>query len=199
MIINTITKQGERSLEINSYFLNSKRTIFLRGEIKEENAMDIVQQLLYLDSVDSEDVVMYINSPGGSVAAGLAIYDTIKNMKCDVMTIGCGTTASMGALILSSGTKGKRYAYKHCEVMIHQIIGGAYGQATDVEIAVHNIQRVKKTVNGILAENTEHTIEEIGKDTERDYHMSAVEAKEYGLIDWIMRLEKSVDKSVFLL
>jgi len=173
-------------MEINSYFLNNGRTVFLRGEITAENAMDLVQQLLYLDSSGSEDIIMYINSPGGSVAAGLAIYDTIKNIKCDVKTIGCGMTASMGALILSSGTKGKRYSYKHCEVMIHQVIGGAYGQATDVEIAVHNIQRVKKAVNSILAENTGHTIEEIGKDTERDYHMSAEEAKAYGLIDGIV-------------
>jgi ATP-dependent Clp protease protease subunit len=126
---------------------------------------------------------MYINSPGGSVTAGLAVYDTIKNMKCGVVTIGCGMAASMGAFILSSGTKGKRYAYKHCEVMIHQIIGGAYGQATDVEIAVKNIQKIKKEINEILAETTGHTIDEIAKDTERDYHMNAQEAKEYGLID----------------
>ena len=185
-IVNTITKHGEKNQDINSYFLNNKRTVFLKGEVTDESAMDIILQLFYLDSVSSEDVILYINSPGGSVTAGFAIYDTIKNMKCDVVTVGVGMAASMGALILSSGTKGKRYSYRHCNILLHQIIGGAYGQATDVEIAFHNIQKRKKTVNEILAENTGHSIAEIVKDTDRDNHMSAEEAKEYGLIDGII-------------
>jgi ATP-dependent Clp protease protease subunit len=185
-IINTITKQGERSQDITSYFLNNKRTVFLRGEITDESAMDIVQQLMYLDSAGSEDIIMYINSPGGSVTAGFAVYDTMKNMKCDVMTVGCGMTASMGAFILSSGTKGKRYAQKHCGVMLHQVIGGAYGQASDVEIAVQNIKRIKTSINEILAENTRRSIDEISKDTDRDYHMTAEEAQAYGLVDGII-------------
>jgi ATP-dependent Clp protease protease subunit len=185
-VINNITKQGEKSQDIVSYFLNNTRTIFLRGEITDESAMDIVQQLLYLDSAGPEDVLMYINSPGGSVTAGFAIYDTMKNMKCSVVTIGCGMTASMGAFILSSGTKGKRYAQKHCGIMLHQVIGGAYGQASDVEIAVQNIKRIKTSINEILAENTGRSIDDIIRDTDRDYHMSANEAKEYGLIDDII-------------
>ena len=183
--VNTTTKQGERSQDILSYFLNNRRTVFLEGEIKDENAMDIVQQLVYLDSAGTDDVVMYINSPGGSVAAGFAVYDTMKAMKCDVVTIGCGMAASMGAVILSSGTKGKRYAQKHCGIMLHQVIGGAYGQASDVEIAVQNIKKVKTAINEILAENTGHSLEEIARDTDRDYHMSAEEAKAYGLIDGV--------------
>ena len=184
--INSVTKLGDRTQDIDSYFLNSRKTIFLKGEINDDSAMDTIMELLYLDSTCPEDIVIYINSPGGSVTAGLAIYDTIKHLKCDVVTIGCGMTASMGALLLSSGTKNKRCAYKHCSIMIHQILGGAFGQATEMEIALSNIVRMKKTINEILAENTGHTIEKIAKDTDRDYHMTADEAKDYGLIDNII-------------
>lgn len=177
------SSSGERSVDIFSRLL-SDRIIVLSDEVNDTTASLVVAQLLFLEGQDSEkDINLYINSPGGSVSAGLAIYDTMQYIKCDVSTICMGMAASMGAFLLSSGAKGKRIALPNSEVMIHQPLGGAQGQATEIEIAANHILRTKQKLNSILAANTGKSIEEIAKDTERDNWLSAEEALEYGLVD----------------
>ena len=180
------TSRGERSYDIYSRLLK-ERIIFLGEEVNDVSASIVVAQLLFLEAEDpGKDISLYINSPGGSVSAGFAIYDTMKYIKCDVSTICIGMAASMGAFLLSGGAKGKRFALPNAEIMIHQPSGGARGQATEIQIVAENILKTKKKLNSILAANTGKTIEEIARDTERDNYMSAQEAKEYGLIDEII-------------
>ena len=180
------TSRGERSYDIYSRLLKD-RIIFLGEEVNETTASLVVAQLLYLESEDSsKDISLYINSPGGSVTAGMAIYDTMKYIKCDVSTICIGMAASMGAFLLSGGTKGKRYALPNAEIMIHQPLGGAQGQATEIEIAAQHILKTKKKLNQMIADNCGKSIEEVEKDTDRDNWMSAEEAVAYGLIDKIV-------------
>ncbi len=180
------TSRGERSYDIYSRLLND-RIVVLSDEVNDATASLVVAQLLFLESQDSEkDISFYINSPGGSVTAGMAIYDTMQYIKCDVSTICMGLAASMGAFLLSSGTKGKRYCLPNSEVMIHQPSGGAKGQATDIKIVADHILRTKEKLNKILAENTGKDISVIAEDTERDNFMTAEEALEYGLVDKIL-------------
>ncbi len=182
---------GERSYDIYSRLLED-RIIFLTGEIDDNTANIVIAQLIYLEGKNPDkDIFFYINSPGGSVSAGMAIYDTMKYIKCDVSTICIGLAASMGAFLLSSGTKGKRFALPNSEIMIHQPLGGAQGQASDIEIQAKHIKNIKNKLNKILSENTGKTIKEIEKDTDRDNFMSAEEAKEYGLIDEIFVTRKT--------
>ena len=162
------------------------RIIILSGEINDNVASIVVSELLYLDSLGHEDIYLYINSPGGSVTSGFAIYDTMNFIKSDVRTIVVGMAASMGAFLLSSGTKGKRFALKNAEVMIHQVLGGAQGQATDIKIAAEHILKIKKKLNSILATNTGQPINKVIKDCERDNYMSSEEALKYGLVDEII-------------
>ena len=177
------TSRGERSYDIYSRLLND-RIIFLGEEVTDVSANLIVAQLLFLESEDpGKDIHMYINSPGGSVTAGLAIYDTMQYIKCDVSTICIGMAASMGAFLLAGGTKGKRMALPNSEIMIHQPSGGAQGQATEIKIVAEQILKTKRKLNEILAANTGKPLEQIEIDTERDNYMSAEEAKAYGLID----------------
>ena len=177
------TSRGERSYDIYSRLLKD-RIIFLSEEIDDHIASLVVAQLLFLEAEDPDkDICIYINSPGGSVTAGMAIYDTMQYIKCDVSTICVGLAASMGAFLLAGGTKGKRYALPNAEVMIHQPSGGAKGQATEIQIAAENILKTKKKLNEILAANTGKPYDVVAADTERDYYMSAEEAKAYGLID----------------
>ena len=179
------TSKGERSYDIFSRLLND-RIIFLSDEVNDTTASLVVAQLLFLEAQDPDkDISFYINSPGGSVTAGMAIYDTMKFIKCDVSTICIGMAASMGAFLLSSGTKGKRIALPNSEIMIHQPLGGAKGQATDIKIQAELILRTRDNLNRILAENTGKSIEEIARDTERDNFMTSKQALEYGLIDKI--------------
>ena len=178
--------QGERSYDIYSRLLKD-RIIFLSGEINTEMANAIIAQLLFLNAQDKEkDITMYINSPGGQVTAGLGIYDTMNHISCDVATVCIGMAASMGAFLLSSGTKGKRYALPNAEIMIHQPLGGARGQATDIQIVAENILKIKKKLATILAENTGQEYDKIIEDTERDNYLDAYEAKEYGLVDSVL-------------
>ncbi len=180
------TNRGERQFDIFSRLLND-RIVVLSDEVNDATASLVVAQLLFLESQDAEkDISFYINSPGGSVSAGLAIYDTMQYIKCDVSTICMGMAASMGAFLLSSGAKGKRFALPNSEIMIHQPSGGAQGQATEIEIVAKHILRTKEKLNRILAENTSKPIEQIAIDTERDNFMSAKEALEYGLVDRIL-------------
>ena len=180
------TSRGERSYDIYSRLLK-ERIIFLGEEVNDTTASLVVAQLLFLESEDpNKDIHLYINSPGGMVSAGFAIYDTMKYVKCDVSTICIGMAASMGAFLLAGGTKGKRFALPNSEIMIHQPSGGAKGQATEIEIVAENILKTKKKLNQILSENTGKPIEVIEKDTDRDNYMSAEEALEYGLIDKIV-------------
>lgn len=176
---------GERSYDIFSKLLKN-RIIILSGTINDELANTVVAELLYLDSLNHEDISLYINSPGGSVTAGFAIYDTMNLIKSDVSTICMGIAASMAAFLLSSGAKGKRYALKNSEVMIHQPLGGAEGQATEIKIAAEHILKTKKKLNKILASNTNQELSKIEQDTERDYFLEAVDAKVYGLIDKVL-------------
>lgn len=163
------------------------RIIFLNGEIDDDLANSVIAQLLLLESEDKKkDITIYINSPGGVVTAGLAIYDTINHIKCDVSTVCIGQAASMAAVLLSSGTKGKRFALTHSRVMIHQILGGARGQLSDMEINLKEMQKLSKDLNNILSKNTNQTVKKIEKDTNRDYYMSSSEAKEYGIIDKVI-------------
>ena len=179
--------RGERSYNIYSRLLKD-RIIFLGEEINDAVASTVVAQLLFLESEDpGKDIHMYINSPGGSVTAGMAIYDTMNYVKCDVSTTCIGMAASMGAFLLSSGAKGKRYALPNAEVMIHQPLGGAQGQATEIQIAAEHILKTKKKLNQILADNAGKPVEEVEKDTDRDNWLSADEAKEYGLIDEVIK------------
>ena len=178
--------RGERSYDIYSRLLK-ERIIFLGEEVNDVTAGLVVSQLLFLESEDPDkDINLYINSPGGSVTAGMAIYDTMQYVKCDVSTMCMGMAASMGAFLLSGGTKGKRLALPNAEIMIHQPSGGAQGQATEIEIAAEHILRTKKKLNTILSENTGQPYETIVKDTERDNWLTAQEALEYGLIDKVM-------------
>lgn len=180
------TSRGERSYDIYSRLLKD-RIIFLGEEVNDVSANLIVAQLLFLEAEDpSKDIQLYINSPGGSVTAGMAIYDTMQYIKCDVSTVCIGMAASMGAFLLSGGAKGKRFALPNAEIMIHQPLGGAQGQATEIQIAAEHILRTRKTLNSILAANTGKPLEVIQTDTERDNFMSAAEAKEYGLIDEVI-------------
>ena len=177
------TSRGERSYDIYSRLLK-ERIIFLGEEVNETTASLVVAQLLFLESEDStKDISLYINSPGGSVTAGMAIYDTMQYIKCDVSTICIGMAASMGAFLLAGGAKGKRYALPNSEIMIHQPLGGAQGQATDIKIAAEHILRTREKLNKILAENTGKPIEQIALDTERDNWLSAQEAMDYGIVD----------------
>ena len=180
------TNRGERSYDIFSRLLND-RIIVLSDEVNDTTASLIVAQLRYLEGQDPEkDISLYINSPGGSVTAGMAIYDTMQYIKCDVSTICMGLAASMGAFLLSSGAKGKRYALPNSEIMIHQPLGGARGQATDIKIVADQIIKTKERLNRILAENTGRSIEEIARDTDRDNYLTAQEACEYGLVDKVI-------------
>ena len=181
------TGHGERSFDIFSRLLND-RIIFLSDEVNDTTASLVVAQMLFLEAQDPDkDISFYINSPGGSVTAGMAIYDTMNYIKCDVSTICIGMAASMGAFLLSSGTKGKRIALPNSEIMIHQPLGGARGQATDIKIQADLILRTRENLNKILAENTGRSIEEIARDTERDNYMTAEEALKYGLVDKIFK------------
>ncbi len=180
------TNRGERSYDIYSRLLND-RIIFLADEVNDVTASLVVAQLLYLEAQDPDrDISLYINSPGGSVTAGMAIYDTMNYIKCDVSTICIGMAASMGAFLLSSGAKGKRFALPNSEIMIHQPLGGAQGQASDIKIHADHILKTRDTLNSILAANTGKPIEVIAADTERDNFMSAAAAVEYGLIDKVV-------------
>lgn len=180
------TSRGERSYDIYSRLLND-RIIFLADEVNDVTASLVVAQMLYLEVEDPDkDIALYINSPGGSVTAGMAIYDTMNYIKCDVSTICIGMAASMGAFLLSSGAKGKRFALTNSEIMIHQPLGGMQGQATDIKIHADHILRTRDTLNSILAKNTGKPIDVIAKDTDRDNFMSAEEAMNYGLIDKVI-------------
>ena len=183
------TASGERSYGLYSRLLDD-RIIFLSGEIDDAVANTVVAQLIYLEGKEpGKDISLYINSPGGSVSAGMAIYDTMNYIKCDVSTICIGLAASMGAFLLSSGAKGKRFALPNSEIMIHQPLGGAQGQASDIIIAAKHIEHTRKTLNTILARNTGKTVQQIAKDTDRDYTMTAQEAQQYGLIDHVLAPE----------
>ena len=188
MLIPMVVDQNgasERSYDIYSRLLED-RIVFLNGEIDNNVANIIVAQLIYLEGKNpNKDIFLYINSPGGSVSAGMAIYDTMKYIKCDVSTICIGLAASMGAFLLAGGTKGKIFSLPNSEIMIHQPLGGAQGQASDIQIQANHIQKIKNNINRILSENTGKPIEIIEKDTDRDNYMSAEEAKEYGVIDEI--------------
>ena len=188
-LIPTVIEQssrGERAYDIYSRLLKD-RIIMLSGQVTDDLANSIISQLLFLDAQDSEkDIYLYINSPGGSVTAGLAIYDTMNFVKADVQTIVMGMAASMGSFLLTAGAKGKRFASPNAEIMIHQPLGGAQGQATEIEIAARHILKTRDRLNKILAERTGQPIEIIEKDTDRDNFMSAEEAKAYGLIDEVM-------------
>lgn len=186
-----IEKSHDREYAYDLYSrLLKDRIIFLSGEINDDLSSIIISELLYLDSISNEDISMYINSPGGSVTAGLAIYDTMNLVKSDIKTIGIGSCASMGAFLLSSGTKGKRFALPNTEVMIHEVLGGGQGQATDVKIQADHILYLRDKLNKILAKNTNKSIKKINIDTNRDNYMSASTALEYGIIDKIITNEK---------
>lgn len=180
------TSHGERSYDIFSRLLKD-RIIFLGGEVDDDSANLIIAQMLFLEGDDPDkDINFYINSPGGSVSAGLAIYDTMQYLKCDVSTICVGLAASMGAFLLASGAKGKRKALPNAEIMIHQVSGGAKGQATDISIQAERILRMKEQLNQILSERTGQPIDIVRRDTERDHYMTADEAKNYGLVDEVI-------------
>lgn len=185
------TSKGERAYDIYSRLLKD-RIVMLSGEVNDQMASLVVAQLLFLEAEDPDkDIYLYINSPGGSVTSGFSMYDTMNYIKPDVCTICIGQAASMGAFLLSSGAKGKRYALPNARIMIHQALGGASGQATDVEIRTKELLRIKDLLNDILAKNTGQKLGKVVKDTDRDYFMSAQEAKEYGIIDSV--LEKSIN------
>ncbi|WP_367759445.1 ATP-dependent Clp endopeptidase proteolytic subunit ClpP [Helicobacter pylori] len=181
------TDRGERSYDIYSRLLKD-RIVLLSGEINDSVASSIVAQLLFLEAEDPEkDIGLYINSPGGVITSGLSIYDTMNFIRSDVSTICIGQAASMGAFLLSCGAKGKRFSLPHSRIMIHQPLGGAQGQASDIEIISNEILRLKGLMNSILAQNSGQSLEQIAKDTDRDFYMSAKEAKEYGLIDKVLQ------------
>jgi ATP-dependent Clp protease protease subunit len=177
---------GERSYDIFSRLLK-ERIIFISGEIQDSLANSVIASLLYLDSINHDDISIYINSPGGSVSSGLAIYDTMQFVESDVSTICVGMAASMGAFLLSSGTLGKRFSLPNADIMIHQPLGGAEGQASDIKIAADRIILLRKRLNQILARNTKQSLRKIEKDTERDYYLDAYEAVDYGLIDKVIK------------
>lgn len=181
------TAKGERSFDIYSRLLND-RIIFLSGTVEDEMANLIVAQLLFLEAQDPDkDIFLYINSPGGSVTAGMAIYDTMQYIRCDVSTICIGMAASMGAFLLGAGAKGKRKALENAEIMIHQPSGGTQGQVTDIQIQVERLMKIKKKMNKIMSDFTGQTLKKISNDVERDYFMEASEAKEYGIIDDVLK------------
>lgn len=181
------TNRGERSYDIFSRLLKD-RIVFLGGEVNDDTANLIVAQMLFLEMEDpDQDIMLYINSPGGSVTAGLAIYDTMKYLKCEVSTVCVGLAASMGAFLLAAGAKGKRKALPNAEIMIHQPLGGAQGQVTDILIHAERIAKIKSTLNEELAKNTGKSLEQIAHDVERDFFLDATEAKEYGIIDEIFQ------------
>lgn len=184
------TDSGERSYDLFSRLLED-RVVFLSGPVTSDLASVIVAQLIYLESKDpTKDISLYINSPGGEVVAGMAIYDTMKYIRCDVSTICVGMAASMGAFLLSSGAKGKRYALPNSEIMIHQVLGGASGQASDVEIHTKHLLNTKQKLNKILAENVGKTVKEVERDTDRDNFLTAEEALKYGIIDQVFYTRK---------
>lgn len=188
MLIPTViekSSQGERAYDIYSRLLKN-RIILLSGEINDDTANVIIAQLLYLDSLNQNDIQLYINSPGGSITSGMAIYDTMNFIKSDVSTTCVGMAASMAAFLLSCGKKGKRYCLPNSEVMIHQPLGGVQGQATEIDIVAKRIINLRKKLNTILAKNTKKTLKQIEKDTDRDYYMSSDEALDYGIIDKIL-------------
>ena len=180
------TSKGDRQYDIFSRLLE-ERIIFIADEISDDLSSIVMAQMLLLESEDpKKDIMLYINSPGGSISAGMAIYDTMQYIKCDVQTICMGMAASMGAFLLAGGTKGKRFALPNSEIMIYQPLGGAQGQATEIQIVAEQILKIKKKINKILAENTGKALEVVEADTERDNYMDAYEAKEYGLIDEVV-------------
>ena len=180
------SQRGERVYDIFSRLLE-ERIIFLAGPVTDMNANVVIAQMLYLVSKDPKrDIKLYINSPGGSVTAGLAIYDTMQYLKCPVSTICIGLTASMAAIILAAGTKGKRFALPNAEILLHQVMGGAQGQATEIEITAKQIIKIKASINQILSKHTGQSIERVEKDSDRDFYMTAEEAKQYGLIDEVI-------------
>ena len=184
------TDSGERSFDIYSRLLED-RVVFLSGPVTSELANLVVAQLIYLESKDpTKDISLYINSPGGEVTAGMAIYDTMNYIRCDVSTICIGMAASMGAFLLSSGAKGKRFALPNSEIMIHQVLGGSQGQASDVEIQTKQLLKIKRKLNKLLAENVGKPIEEVERDTDRDNYLTAEEAKEYGIVDQVFYTRK---------
>ena len=186
------TSRGERAYDIYSRLLKD-RIIMISGPIDDNLANSVIAQLLFVDAQDPEkDIYIYINSPGGSVSAGLAIYDTMNFVKSDVQTIAMGMAASMGSFLLTAGTKGKRFALPNAEIMIHQPLGGAQGQATEIEIAARHILATRERLNKILVERTGQPLEVIERDTDRDNYMTAQQAKEYGLIDEVMESSKSL-------
>ena len=194
-VIEQTSRGGERSYDIYSRLLK-ERIIFLGDEVNDQTASLVVAQMLFLESEDpKKDIQFYINSPGGSVTAGMAIYDTMNYVKCDVSTICIGLAASMGAFLLSSGAKGKRYALPNAEVMIHQPSGGARGQATEIKIVAENILKTKDRLNRMLAANTGQPVEKVAEDTERDNFMDAQEALDYGLIDEIITSRADADEA----
>jgi len=189
MLIPTVIEKssaGERAYDIYSRLLKN-RIIILSGEINDDTANVIIAELLYLDSLNQNDIQLYINSPGGSITAGMAIYDTINFIKSDVSTTCVGMAASMAAFLLSCGTKGKRYCLPNSEVMIHQPLGGVEGQATEIDIVAKRIINLRRKLNTILSKNTNKTLKQIEKDTDRDYYMSAKEALDYGIVDKILK------------
>lgn len=189
MLIPTVIEKssmGERAYDIYSRLLKN-RIILLSGEINDDSANIVIAELLYLDSISHDDISLYINSPGGSITSGMAIYDTMNLIKSDVSTICVGMSASMAAFLLSCGKKGKRYCLPNSEVMIHQPLGGVNGQATEIDIVAKRILNLKAKINSILAKNTKKNIKQIEKDTDRDYFMDAVAALEYGIIDKILK------------
>ena len=184
------TDSGERSFDIYSRLLED-RVVFLSGPVTAELANLVVAQLIYLESKDpTKDISLYINSPGGEVTAGMAIYDTMNYIRCDVSTICIGMAASMGAFLLSSGAKGKRFALPNSEIMIHQVLGGSQGQASDVEIQTKQLLKIKNKLNKLLAENVGKPVEQVEKDTDRDNYLTAEEAKKYGIVDEVFYTRK---------
>ena len=190
----TQNARGERSYDIFSRLLE-ERIVFLADQVTDDLASLVVAQLLHLEAEDpNKDISLYINSPGGSVTAGMAIYDTMQYIKCDVSTICIGMAASMGAFLLAGGAKGKRYALPNSEIMIHQPSGGAQGQASEIQIVAEQIQKTKEKLNKIISENTGQPIEKVAKDTDRDNYMTAKEAMEYGIVDHVVEKHDSVNK-----
>lgn len=182
----TKTEYGLQRYDLGSLLLN-ERIVMLNGQVDENMAEIIIEELLYLDSVNHDDIFLYINSPGGEIASGLAIYDTMNLIASDVVTVGMGKAASMGAFLLAAGAKGKRSALPNCMILIHQPLGGVQGQASEIEIVANQILKSKQKLNSILAENTGKELEEIAQKTDRDYYMTAQEAVDFGLIDRIMK------------
>ena len=186
-VVEKTDKYGRQLMDIESILFMRNRMVFIDDVIDDSLASNIIKQLIYLASVSNEDIIMVINSPGGSVTAGMAIYDTMSGISCDVATVGLGMAASMGAFLLAAGTKGKRYATPNSEVMIHQVMGGASGQAVDVQIAARRIGQKKDNLNNLLASFTGQPLERIQIDTDRDYFMTTQEAIEYGMIDGVKK------------